>query len=138
MIAPVRVQRRRTAGWKMPENTVYVGRPTWFGNPFKPENFWDAGYSGNLATAIAACVQGYRQWLTSARVTHDWRSPSHFKEWLEACRADRIQSIASLRGKNLACWCPLTDKDGKPVPCHADVLLELANAPHPYAARRAG
>lgn len=28
---------------------------------------------------------------------------------------------ANLRGKNLACWC----KDG---PCHADVLLELANA----------
>lgn len=26
-----------------------------------------------------------------------------------------------LRGKNLACWCAL-DK-----PCHADVLLELAN-----------
>jgi len=28
----------------------------------------------------------------------------------------------SLRGKNLACWCPL-DK-----PCHADVLLEIANS----------
>jgi hypothetical protein len=28
-----------------------------------------------------------------------------------------------LRGKNLACWC----KPG--VPCHADVLIELANAP---------
>ena len=28
---------------------------------------------------------------------------------------------SELRGKNLACWCPL---DG---PCHADVLLELAN-----------
>jgi hypothetical protein len=26
-----------------------------------------------------------------------------------------------LRGKNLACWCPLDQ------PCHADVLLELAN-----------
>jgi hypothetical protein len=29
--------------------------------------------------------------------------------------------LAPLRGKNLACWCPL---DG---PCHADVLLELSN-----------
>lgn len=27
-----------------------------------------------------------------------------------------------LRGYNLACWCPLDE------PCHADVLLELANA----------
>jgi hypothetical protein len=29
---------------------------------------------------------------------------------------------AELRGKSLACWCPLDQ------PCHADVLLELANA----------
>jgi len=28
---------------------------------------------------------------------------------------------ALLRGRNLGCWCPLGD------PCHADVLLELAN-----------
>lgn len=30
--------------------------------------------------------------------------------------------IAPLRGKNLACWCSLDQ------PCHADVLLEMANA----------
>ena len=29
--------------------------------------------------------------------------------------------IDELRGKNLACWCSLDQ------PCHADVLLELAN-----------
>lgn len=33
-----------------------------------------------------------------------------------------------LRGKNLVCWCPLVDKNGEKVPCHADVLLEWANA----------
>jgi hypothetical protein len=33
-----------------------------------------------------------------------------------------------LRGKNLACWCPLEDENGNRVPCHADVLLEIANA----------
>jgi hypothetical protein len=27
-----------------------------------------------------------------------------------------------LRGKNLSCWCPLDQ------PCHADVLLKIANA----------
>ena len=27
-----------------------------------------------------------------------------------------------LRGKDLVCWCPLDQ------PCHADVLLEMANA----------
>lgn len=30
-----------------------------------------------------------------------------------------------LAGKNLACWCPLDQ------PCHADVLLELANRAEP-------
>jgi hypothetical protein len=41
-----------------------------------------------------------------------------FREWVEpyAVRAE-------LRGKNLACWCALN------APCHADVLLEIANAP---------
>lgn len=31
--------------------------------------------------------------------------------------------VEELRGKNLACFCPLDQ------PCHADALLELANAP---------
>jgi hypothetical protein len=33
--------------------------------------------------------------------------------------------VEDLRGKNLACWCPLDQ------PCHADVLLELANKDTP-------
>jgi len=35
---PKRIQRRRTKGWKMPENTVCVTRPGMFGNPFKTKN----------------------------------------------------------------------------------------------------
>jgi len=37
------------------------------------------------------------------------------------------QLLDELRGKDLACWCPLTNKDGSPHPCHADVLLEIVN-----------
>ena len=33
----------------------------------------------------------------------------------------RDEIRAELRGRDLACWCPLTG------PCHADVLLEIAN-----------
>jgi hypothetical protein len=33
----------------------------------------------------------------------------------------RWAAVAELRGQNLACWCRLDQ------PCHADVLLELAN-----------
>ncbi len=34
---------------------------------------------------------------------------------------DNERDLAELRGKDLVCWC-------YPLPCHADVLLELANA----------
>lgn len=34
-VAPIRVQRQRSRGWRMPANTVYVGRPTRWGNPFE-------------------------------------------------------------------------------------------------------
>ena len=38
---------------------------------------------------------------------------------------------SELRGKDLACWCPLVDKEGNPVPCHADILLVIANLAEP-------
>ena len=34
-MTPIRIQRERTKGWRMPPNTVYVGRLSKFGNPFK-------------------------------------------------------------------------------------------------------
>ncbi len=37
--------------------------------------------------------------------------------------ADRAEAKRDLAGKNLACWCRLD------WPCHADVLLRVANAP---------
>lgn len=53
----------------------------------------------------------------------------------EAFRANLPLSMAlsELRGKDLACWCPLD------APCHADVLLELANSDEaPAIGRRVG
>ncbi len=44
----------------------------------------------------------------------------HLAEHPELVAAARRE----LRGRPLGCWCPL---DGRP--CHADVLIELANAP---------
>lgn len=32
---PIRIQRRRTRGWRKPDNCVYVGRPSKWGNPYK-------------------------------------------------------------------------------------------------------
>jgi hypothetical protein len=87
---PKRIQRRRTAGWRMPDNTKSVARPSRWGNPFKVE--------GNHQAAV-----------------------DQFTQWVEQQGA-LMQAIRSeLRGRDLACYC-------KPEqPCHADVLLRIAN-----------
>lgn len=120
MTKPQRVQRQRAKGWRMPEGAVYVGRPTWFCNPFEPSDFWDAGYSGASCVAVAECVKAYREWLTGVPWTLVWNP--RLTDWALACREGRVDALDRLCGKDLACWCPLDQ------PCHADVLLELANA----------
>lgn len=93
----------------MPANTVYVGRGSKFGNPYD----WRQGLEvGNEAWAKGAAVDLYREFLRSHR------GPS----------APTDDEIAALRGKNLACWCKQEE------PCHADVLLALANGTHGQAA----
>ncbi len=82
----------------MPANTVYVGRPTVWGNPFIVGSELIGGEKLTAKKAVAL----YRQYASDVLNKSD----------LRAC----------LRGKHLACWCPLDQ------PCHADVLLELANS----------
>jgi hypothetical protein len=106
----------------MPENTVYVGRPSKWGNPltikayreyeaeFGIERWADAEVRAELTAAFRSLVKhgpdsGY------------W-TPGNFQAVLTICTG---LDAGELRGKNLACWCPLDQ------PCHADVLLELAN-----------
>lgn len=108
---PQRIQRRRTKGWKMPPNTVYVGRPGYYGNPFTIGDRQVAAYAGRPprdVTDAATAVALYRD-MADAPAYHGG-----------ALFRQRVQR--ELRGKTLACWCPLDQ------PCHADVLLELANA----------
>lgn len=97
---PVRVQLSRKKGWRMPENTISVARPSIFGNPYR------VGEHGD----VDACVAQYREMLTDA-----------LEGPIGIHRALIRTLLAKARGKNLACWCPLDQ------PCHADVLLELAN-----------
>ncbi len=98
---PARIQRKRSKGWKMPENTVYVGRPSKWGNPWRVGDIDEP--------------------------THDLRANAVLAYQLHIVHSHAAIK-SELRGKNLACWCPLVDKDGKSVPCHADVLLEIANS----------
>ena len=102
MTAPVRIQRKRTKGWKMPENTVYVGRPGRWGN-----------YSAD-GSHPAYAKSAYRHDLELGRAGKQ-RNLS-----VDDARRE-------LSGKNLACWCEVKDKFGNRHHCHADVLLEIAN-----------
>lgn len=122
MIGPVRVQLSRKAGWRMPENTVSVARPGKFGNPFTIVDAIESGYA-NQATAQAFVVECFRDWLGPSQSGRDWwQGPKSDKR-----KAQIFECLPALRGKNLACWCRL---DGSP--CHADVLLELANSTIPH------
>ena len=112
-LTPRRVQLRRTKGWRMPANTVKVDRTTRFGNPFSIED-----YGRERAVAL------HRAWLRSELGRE--HLPAKVRQDLERRLADVISALPSLRGKNLACWCPLPEP-GKPDICHAALLLELAN-----------
>ena len=110
-MTPQRIQRRRARGWQMPPDTIYVGRPTKWGNPFEV---------GKQHGTREECLRRYRLlalgYLAISMGVEQVRPQ-------EATHAAMCEARRELRGKNLACWCPL----GKP--CHADVLLEIANSP---------
>jgi hypothetical protein len=114
---PRRIQRKRSAGWKMPKNTVYVGRPTKWGNPFQVDRTQRSGALGYLhgvADTPTHAVIFYRMHLNNIM-------DDRCKHFCPEAYCPREAIVRQLRGKNLACWCPLDQ------PCHADILLEIAN-----------
>ena len=119
-----RIQRKRTGGWKMPENTIYVGRPTKWGNPIKLDGdciYIDASYRRKIFNPwvfynvgdIDDVIYLFEKILKGTQFQNNdlqyWSD--HFKKL----------NVKDLRGKPLSCWCKLTDK------CHVDVLLKYAN-----------
>lgn len=81
MTKPKRIQRKRTKGWKMPPNSVYVGRPTQWGNSFKV---------GVDARTREECIDLYRE--NTLKVILHYHGIGYFEP---------------LRGKDLVCWCGL-------------------------------
>jgi Domain of unknown function (DUF4326) len=92
----------------MPQGAVYVGRRSRDGNPYRVGDDYSYYFGPNAKYATAQqCVELFRNECDAHRIA----DPQAFE-----------MMLARLRGKDLACWCPLDQ------PCHADVLLELANA----------
>lgn len=55
-------------------------------------------------------------------------SVAAYRTYLDAHPELVEEARRQLQGHDLACWCPSTDRHGHRVPCHADVLLEVANS----------
>jgi|WetSurMetagenome_2_1015567.scaffolds.fasta_scaffold1195047_1 hypothetical protein len=115
-----RIQRKRIKGFKTPENTFYVGRPTKFGNPFRlTSDGWIQYHKVGKIIGYAWCywsvsngfilkdiVELYEQWIKGELKHNGLPTPPDF---------------SVLKGKNLSCFCSLQS------PCHADILLKLSN-----------
>lgn len=103
---PTRIQRKRTKAWRMPPNTVYVGRGSKWGNPFR------VGVNGDAAE----CVRKYARWL----LPYSHRAERSGLDDFMIASANLDEIRLELAGKNVACWC----REGEP--CHGDLLLEWA------------
>jgi hypothetical protein len=101
---PVRIQRSRAKGARLTSLNelpiVVVSRPSKYGNPYRVNDSGEMGDADARAEAVMLFATALR--AGKLRVTVD-------------------DVRRELRGKNLACWCRI------PVPCHADVLIEIAN-----------
>ena len=112
---PQRIQLSRRKGFSLQAHSlavnglpaVKVDRTTPWGNPFIVGRDGDQAYCVKLFSILMSGTV-----CLSCNATFD-----------EQEKSNRYigNNIQRLRGKNLACWCPL-DK-----PCHADTLLEIAN-----------
>lgn len=115
---PKRIQLRRTRGWRKPEGAVVVSRPSRWGNPYRwtDYNRWTSPYPEDESFPIPVAER--RRFAVidfRAAVLYEIARPPNYPP-RETIRAE-------LAGRDLACWCPLDQ------PCHADVLLEIANSP---------
>lgn len=112
-MTPHRVQMSRKKGWRMPPNTVYVGRPSKWGN------LWKVGLVACGCRSAGECQHNTFNRETAQEAVDEYRW--HLERSAARSRPGLYAALPELRGKNLACWCRLDQ------PCHADVLLELAN-----------
>lgn len=115
-ILPVGLQLKRLRGWRLPDNTVSVGRPSLFGNPFPLHPY-----------GRTEAVRLHTEWITSGKLPDDegWMNQAKV---MEEKRSTVLKAMPFLRGKNLACWCkPPTPYQVDEDCCHRAILLKLAN-----------
>lgn len=146
---PKRIQLRRTKGFRKPADAIVVARPSKWGNPF-------ALKTHNGLVRVPAVDHPGQPWEREGRISADGMRHDYFHPDGRVIRCDvrymtaaesvqcyeallhgdgrwpvdfshngrhypHIKDVHELAGHDLACWCQLDQ------PCHADVLLRLAN-----------
>lgn len=106
-----RIQRKRTKGFKMPTDAVYVGRPTKWGNPYKVGKMFipeDEIFLNPFNPKWEMC-KDIKQAL------------SLYENFLKREIQNKRLDLSELKGKKLACWCNLN------LPCHVDIIEKFLN-----------
>lgn len=122
MSAPVRIQLSRAKGYRMPVNTVSVARPGRWGNPYRMSEWLPLDLCLTLfGETVRGCWSpSHIAHLNDAQAAEVYAAHCAWQKRIGGHLAELARS--ELRGKNLACFCPLDQL------CHADILLRLANA----------
>ena len=109
---PERIQLSRKKGWRKPEGAIVVARPSKWGNPFAIGSDIECGDRlGGILIHVSDqthAVLLHAAWIDGELDVRGRDAPT-------------AEQIRALRGRDLGCWCRLDQ------PCHADVLLEIAN-----------
>lgn len=121
-MSPRRIQLRRTKGWRKPTGAIVVARPTRWGNPFRvgqhaPHRHRSGGHPYHLYIDSHRVVDAAQ----AARLYRSIVTDPDNHQFVGHTTPTIAEIVEHLAGHDLACWCPLDQ------PCHADVLLELAN-----------
>lgn len=116
----------------MPEDAMYVGRPTRWGNPISAKYGITSGPSWAdirgkpMQTGVWPCEEAVIYAMSAPRELAAEHAVDIFRTYCEVQQRDYPDTfaewIAPLTGKDLCCWCPVD------AACHADVLLALANS----------
>jgi hypothetical protein len=115
LTVPQRVQLKRTKGWRLPPklNCVVVSRPSPFGNPFTlTDVLLEHGGKLDARDARAEAIRRFKIWLGSEPYPE-----GRFADLYPERKGAVLRRLPDLRGKDLACWCPLGYPDGSGCPC---------------------
>lgn len=109
---PERLQRSRQYKPGIPPGSIYVGRPSQWGNPAKIGKWYFSKYGQH--------APGYGSVFVETRYFAVHLFYQYAKDYFQHDPDGFFKWIMSLAGRSVCCWCPNGEI------CHGDVLIYLA------------